>query len=227
MNNNRMVAEAVTRKLAEAICLRDPALADHLQGTAEVACAIGAQLGADLDSLDLLYAAGLLHDIGKLAVSEAILWKPSGLTRAEWHVMRSHPEAGYRLIADVMERDIGSAVLNHHERMDGDGYPRGLDGRTLPMVVRIVQVADAFDAMTSERPYRPALETPLAVREVIRCAGSQFDGEVAAALAGLFDGHGERRPPIGRCRTPAFLEQTAVVEPGGVPSLVRLLDRPA
>jgi len=227
MSNDRMVVEAVTRKLAEVIALRDPTLAHHLYGTAEIACAVGAQLGADMDTLDLLYTAGVLHDVGKLAISEAILFKPAGLTSAEWQVVRGHPEAGYRLIADVMETDVASAVLNHHERIDSEGYPRGLDARTLPMVVRIVAVADAFDAMTSERPYRPALETPLALAEVARCAGSQFDGEVAATLAALFDGHPDRRPPCERRYTPAFLDRTAVVEPGGVSCLVRLRDRPA
>lgn len=227
MSNDRMVAEAVTRKLAEVVSLRDPALADHLHRTAELACAVGAQLGADIETLDLLYTAGLLHDIGKLAVSEEILWKPSGLTRSEWEVVRAHPEAGYRLVADVMEPEVGSAVLNHHERIDGDGYPRGLDGRTLPVVALIVQVVDAFDAMTSQRPYRPAMDIPLAVQEVIRCAGSQFDGEVAAALADLFDGHDDRRPPAGLRHTPAFLGEAALTEPGGAPYLVRLRDRPA
>jgi HD-GYP domain-containing protein (c-di-GMP phosphodiesterase class II) len=227
MSRDRMVAEAVTRKLAEASSLRDPTLGDHLHRTAAIACAIGAEMGATKDTLDLLYTAGLLHDIGKLAISEAILFKPAGLTRAEWQVVRAHPEAGYRLIADVLERDVAAAVLNHHERMDGEGYPRGLDGRTLPMVARIVQAADAFDAMTSERPYRSALATRLAVAEVIRCAGSQFDGEVVAALAVIFDGRAERRPPDERCYTPAFLERTATVEPGGVACLVRFQDRPA
>jgi HD-GYP domain-containing protein (c-di-GMP phosphodiesterase class II) len=227
MSNDRMVAEAITRKLAEVICLRDPALADHLYGTAEVACAVGAQLGADMDTLDLLYTAGLLHDIGKLSVSEAILWKPAGLTRAEWQVVRTHPEAGYRLIADLMEAEVASAVLNHHERIDGEGYPRGLDGRTLPLVVRIVQVADAFDAMTSQRPYRPAMDVPQAVAEVMRCAGSQFDGEVAAALADFLAGHPDPSLPAGRRYAPAFLGPAAVAVPGGASCLVRLRGRPA
>lgn len=227
MTNDRMVAEAVTRKLAEVSALRDPTLGHHLHRTAGIACAIGAEMGATMETLDLLYTAGLLHDVGKLAISEAILFKPSGLTRNEWQVVRAHPEAGYRLIADVMESDVASAVLNHHERIDSQGYPRGLDARTLPMVARIVQVADAFDAMTSERPYRSALETPLAVAEVIRCAGSQFDGEVVAALAAIFDGRSERQPPGERSYTPAFLGLTAAVEPGGVGYLVRFRDRPA
>jgi HD-GYP domain-containing protein (c-di-GMP phosphodiesterase class II) len=224
MRQDRAVAEAVTRKFAEIVRLRDESLADHLHRTAEVACAVGAQLGADVDTLDLLYTAGFLHDVGKLAISEAILWKPSGLTRAEWRVVRGHPEDGHRLVADVMQREVASAVLNHHERMDGEGYPRGLDGRTLPMVARIVQVADAFDAMTNHRPYRPALPTTLAVEEVRRCAGTQFDGEVAAALAAIFDGHPGRRPPEERRHYPVFLNGAAPERP---PALVRLRDRSA
>lgn len=225
MRSERAVAETVTRKFAEVIRLRDESLADHLHRTAEVACAIGAQLGADMDTLDLLYTAGFLHDVGKLAISEAILWKPSGLTRAEWRVVRAHPEEGHRLVADVMAREVASAVLNHHERMDGEGYPRGLDGRTLPMLARIVQVADAFDAMTNHRPFRPALATPAAVEEVRRCAGSQFDQEVAAALAEIFNGHFDRRPPEERRHYPAFLSPPVASE--AAPALVRLRGRSA
>jgi len=225
MRRERAVAEAVTRKLAEVIRLRDESLADHLHRTAEVACAIGAQLGAGMDTLDLLYTAGFLHDVGKLAISEAILWKPSGLTRAEWRVVRAHPEEGHRLVGDIMEREVASAVLNHHERMDGEGYPRGLDGRTLPTIARIVQVADAWDAMTNHRPYRSALPTPTAVEEVARCAGSQFDPEVAAALAEIFDGQAERRPPRERRHYPAFLQAETDAETG--PTLIRLRDRSA
>ncbi len=225
MRRERAVAEAVTRKFAEVIRLRDESLANHLHRTAEVACAIGAQLGADMDTLDVLYTAGFLHDVGKLAISEAILWKPSGLTRAEWRVVRAHPEEGHRLVEDIMEREVASAVLNHHERMDGEGYPRGLDGRTLPMIARIVQVADAWDAMTNHRPYRPALSTPTAVDEVLRCAGTQFDAEVVAALSQIFEGHNERRPPEERRHFPAFLQQQVDVET--VPTLIRLRDRSA
>jgi HD-GYP domain-containing protein (c-di-GMP phosphodiesterase class II) len=109
--------------------------------------------------------------------------------------------------------------------MDGEGYPRGLDGRTLPMIARIVQVADAWDAMTNHRPFRSALPIPKAVEEVERCAGSQFDPEVAAALAEIFDGHNERRPPKERRHYPAFLQAQSGVET--VPTLIRLRDRSA
>ncbi|MFH1331490.1 MAG: HD domain-containing phosphohydrolase [Actinomycetota bacterium] len=225
MRRERAIAEAVTRMFAEVIRLRDESLAEHLHRTAEVACAVGAQLGADMDTLDLLYTAGFLHDVGKLAISEAILWKPSGLTRAEWRVVRVHPEEGHRLVADIMDREVAAAVLNHHERMDGEGYPRGLDGRTLPMVARIIQVADAFDAMTNHRPYRPALPTLAAVEEVQRCAGSQFDAEVAAALAEIFDGHAQCRPPEERRHHPGFLQSASAED--AIPSLIRLRDRSA
>ncbi len=92
--------------------------------------------------------------------------------------MRTHPEEGHRLVADVTHRDVAAAVLYHHERMDGDGYPFGIDGRSLPVTVKIIQVADAFDAMTSIRPYQAALPSDIAVSEIARCAGSQFDPDV-------------------------------------------------
>ncbi len=180
------LADVVARKLIDVMRLRDPELADHAQRTAEIAAAIGAELGCAMETLDRIYTAGQLHDIGKLGISEAILWKPTTLNRSEWRLIRSHPEEGHRLIADSVHRDVAAAVLYHHERMDGYGYPFGIDGHTLPLVVRIIQVADAFDAMTSDRPYQPALPTPLAVTEIERCAGSQFDPDVAGALARIF-----------------------------------------
>ena len=125
-------ADASVFKLLAVVQLRDPDLAQHGQRTAEIACAIGAEMGCDIEMLDRLYIAGQLHDIGKLGVSEAILWKPAGLTRGEWEIIRTHPEAGYRLVSDVVHREIAAAVLYHHERMDGEGYPYAIDGRTLP-----------------------------------------------------------------------------------------------
>jgi HD-GYP domain-containing protein (c-di-GMP phosphodiesterase class II) len=220
------VAEVVARKLFDVIRLRDPALAAHMHRTAEVAAAIGAELGCSVDTLDHLSTASHLHDVGKLAVAEEILWKPAGLTRSEWRMVRIHPLEGHRLIADVMNSEISAIVLHHHERMDGEGYPGGLDGQTLSMAVRIVQVADAFDAITSDRPFRPALPVPMAVAEVLRCAGTQFDFEAAAALAVLFEGRADRRPPVERRHVPPFLRTDA--SPEEVPrNLIRLRGRPA
>jgi HD-GYP domain-containing protein (c-di-GMP phosphodiesterase class II) len=188
------VDDLVAAKLIEALRLRDPHLADHGRRTAEIACAIGADLGLAVDSLDDLYSAALLHDIGKLAVSEAILWKPSGLNRGEWTEVHAHPEEGHRLVVDVVPRAVSAAVLYHHERLDGDGYPYGVPSATLPVEVRIVQVADAFDAMTSERPYQGPVPIEAAIVEIHRCSGTQFDPEVADALTRVFDGGGARPP---------------------------------
>jgi HD-GYP domain-containing protein (c-di-GMP phosphodiesterase class II) len=216
--------ESIVAKLLQVLRLRDRAIADHGQRTAEVAVAIGTRMGCSVDTLDRLYMASQLHDLGKLGVPESILWKPAGLNHAEWREIRTHPEAGHRLVADVVHRDVAAAVLYHHERADGDGYPFGLDARSVPLTAKIVQVADAFDAMTSDRPYQPALPTITALAEIDRCSGSQFDPEVAEALQGVFD-HGEM--PITRA--------SPVPKPAGdgpadpftdSPTLVRLRDRP-
>jgi HD-GYP domain-containing protein (c-di-GMP phosphodiesterase class II) len=223
---DQAVAEAVSKKLFEVIRLRDPALAAHMHRTAEVACAIAAELGCSIDTLDHLYTAAHLHDVGKLAVAEEILWKPAGLTRSEWRMVRIHPLEGHRLIVDVMFPEVSAIVLHHHERMDGEGYPGGLDGQTLSISARIMQVADAFDAITSDRPFRPALPVPMAVAEVQRCAGTQFDFEAATALAVLFEGRADRRPPVERRHVPAFLRtDSSTVEPAR--NLIRLRGRPA
>lgn len=221
--------DVVIRKLIDVMRLRDPDLADHAQRTAEIAAAIGAQLGCGLETLDRLYSAGQLHDIGKLGISESILWKPTGLSRSEWRVIRSHPEEGHRLVADCVHREIAAAVLYHHERMDGDGYPFGIDGHTLPLAVRVVQVADAFDAMTSERPYQPALATDVAVAEIRRCSGAQFDPEVVDALSRLFRGRhpGEPVTPASRPGRAQIDDRVDLPEPPPGPAVVRLRDRPA
>jgi HD-GYP domain-containing protein (c-di-GMP phosphodiesterase class II) len=179
-------------------------------------------------ALDHVYLGARLHDIGKLGVAEAILWKPAGLTSTEWREVRTHPEEGHRLVADVVHRDVASAVLYHHERMDGDGYPFGIDARSLPIVVRIVQVADAFDAMTSNRPYQRALHSGIAVEEIARCAGSQFDPDVAGAIARVF---GDERPPVivddERAEEPMVAEKESESDPFGAAGFLRLTDRPA
>lgn len=180
------VEEAIVHKLLEVVRLRDPALGAHGQRTAQVAAAIAEWMEVDRDTRDRVFLAAQLHDIGKLGVSEAVLWKPAGLSRSEWDVVRSHPEEGHRLVADAVHHEVAAAVLYHHERMDGHGYPFGIEGRTLDVTTRIIQVADAFDAMTSDRPYERALSIGVAVAEIQRCAGTQFDPDAAHALDMIF-----------------------------------------
>lgn len=179
-------AEAVaTEKLLAVMRLRDPALADHGVRTAHIAAALATELGLDGEECDRVYLGALLHDIGKLGIPESILWKPGGLERAEWSEIRTHPEQGHRLVADIAAREVAACVLYHHERVDAEGYPFGIGVRTLPVAVRIVQVADAYDAMTSDRPYQGPLAVGLALAELRRCAGTQFDPEVVATLGRL------------------------------------------
>ena len=176
---------AATAKLIAVTRMRDPGLADHGVRTAHVAAAVAAELGLTSAEADRVYLGALLHDIGKLGIPEAVLWKPTGLDSTEWREIRSHPEEGHRLIADIVAREVAACVLYHHERVDAEGYPFGVGLRTLPIAVRIVQVADAYDAMTSDRPYEGPLPVATALAELRRCAGAQFDPEVVAALGRL------------------------------------------
>lgn len=176
---------AATEKLVAVTRLRDPALADHGMRTAHIAAAVASELGLTPEEADRVYLGALLHDIGKLGVPEAVLWKPTGLDTTEWREVRNHPEEGHRLVADIVAREVAACVLYHHERVDAEGYPFGVGLRTLPIAVRIVQVADAYDAMTSDRPYEGPLPVATALAELRRCAGTQFDAEVVAALGRL------------------------------------------
>ncbi len=144
-----------------------------------MACEVGHRLDVGHVQLTLLRLGGALHDVGKLAVSRTVLNKPGPLTDEELVEVRAHPEIGARMVAlEQALRPALPAVLHHHERWDGAGYPAGRRGPAIPLEARILAVADAFDAMTSDRPYRAALPAGAAAEELGRCAGTQFDPEV-------------------------------------------------
>jgi HD-GYP domain-containing protein (c-di-GMP phosphodiesterase class II) len=169
--------------LSKAIEARDPYTRGHSARVARMARAVGVRLGCDEARLALLRLGGALHDVGKLVVSEQVLNKPGPLTAEELAEVREHPTVGARLVTlDPTLRPAVPAVLYHHERWDGAGYPTGRAGPDIPIEARILAVADSFDAMTSNRPYRSALPTEQAVEEVDRCAGTQFDPDVAVAF---------------------------------------------
>jgi putative nucleotidyltransferase with HDIG domain len=129
----------------------------------------------------------LLHDVGKIGVSDTILLKPGKLTEEEWVAMRRHPEIGYNMLRQVKFLEApAEIILSHHERWDGKGYPRGLRGEDIPLGARIFMVVDTFDSMTSDRPYRKALATQKALDEVLRCRGAQFDPEVVEAFLDIY-----------------------------------------
>jgi HD-GYP domain-containing protein (c-di-GMP phosphodiesterase class II) len=174
--------------LASALAARDPALAGHAARVTDLAARLAGWLEWDDARLYSLYVGGPLHDVGKVAVSEAILRKPGPLDARELAEIRTHPTAGAKLIGPVgLAHDALPFVLYHHERWDGGGYPTGRRGTDIPEGARILSVADAFDAMTSTRPYRRALPIERALREVDRCAGTQFDPAMANAFLEAWD----------------------------------------
>jgi HD-GYP domain-containing protein (c-di-GMP phosphodiesterase class II) len=140
-------------------------------------------MGADAELIELIRLAGSLHDLGKLAIPEEILRKPAPLTEAERLVLERHPQIGFRMLESLGVDPVADWVLHHHERWDGAGYPDGLPAERIPLGARIIFVADAYDAMTSDRVYRRRLSTHDALAELQRCSGSQFDPEVVAAFA--------------------------------------------
>ena len=143
---------------------------------------IGKSLGLNELKVKELMNLGLLHDIGKIAIDEHMLNKPGKLTEEEWFEMTKHPEIGYRILSTVNEMsEMAESILSHHERYDGKGYPRGIDGTNIPINARIICIADAYDAMTSVRPYRMALSHETAIEELLRNSGKQFDPEIVTA----------------------------------------------
>jgi len=183
------------RVLANAIELKDPELRGHCDDVSEYVLAVADRLDFDPQRREELIFASLLHDVGKLGISERILLKPAGLTAEERSVIQLHPRIGYQLVRQVPAlREIAPAVLHHHERFDGGGYPGRLHGETIPLEARIIAIADTFSAITSDRPYSPARTPEEACTELERCAGGQFDPEVVR----LFVEEVRRRPPADR-----------------------------
>ena len=133
-----------------------------------------------------MHIAGLVHDIGKIGLPEAVLTKPGKLTAEEFAWIRRHPEIGHRILKDIPQlHDILPGVLYHHERFDGRGYPEGIAGDDIPLVARLISLADAFDAMSSTRTYRATLSRPDVLKEIVDCAGTQFDPELAPIFVTL------------------------------------------
>jgi putative nucleotidyltransferase with HDIG domain len=158
----------------------------HAVRVARLSLALADQLGLDDDEIGQLEHGALLHDIGKLDMPASILLKPAPLDDAEWQVMRTHPQVGYDLLKEQAHlAGAAEIVWSHHESYDGSGYPRGLRGAEIPFGARILAVADAYDSMTQPHTQRPPLMPSMAIEEIQRCSGPQFDPECAAALGAV------------------------------------------
>ena len=171
------------KNLVRFVDARDPSTASHSQIVSALAEAIGIELGLDPEMIERLRLAGLLHDLGKIGLPDGILQAPRALTDEEFAVVRRHPEFGHALLDGLGVEPVDEWVLHHHEHWDGSGYPTGLAGEEIPLGARIILVADAFEAITADRPYRKAQSADAALAELRRNAGSQFDPDVVTALA--------------------------------------------
>ena len=169
--------------LAQAVDARDAYTGSHSKRVGDLAARIAARMGVADEQIELLRLAGSLHDLGKLAIPEDILRKAGPLTEDERVVLERHPQIGFRMLEGLGVTPVAEWVLHHHERWDGSGYPDRKAGDGIPLGARILFVADAFDAMTSERVYRRRLAADEALAELERCAGTQFDPEIVSALA--------------------------------------------
>jgi putative nucleotidyltransferase with HDIG domain len=172
--------------LANALEAKDPYTHGHSRRVAGLARRLALQVGVSDASARIVAQAGLLHDIGKIGIPETILRKPGPLTEAEWEIMRSHPVVGAQIVAPLEFFSEGASVIrHHHERVDGSGYPDGLRAAQIPLGARIVAVADVYDALTSDRPYRHRLAQEDALALVERGAGRTLDPELVSAFLAL------------------------------------------
>ena len=171
------------KNLVRFVDARDSSTASHSQIVSSLAEAIGVELGLDPETIERLRLAGLLHDLGKIGLPDAILHAPRALTDEEFAIVRRHPEFGHALLDGLGVEPVDDWVLHHHEHWNGGGYPNGLAGEEIPLGARIILVADAFEAITADRPYRKAQSPQAALAELRRNSGTQFDPEVVAALA--------------------------------------------
>ena len=175
--------------LAYALEAKDRYTSGHSQRVAETSVAIAKQLGMPQDSIEKIRLAGLIHDIGKIGVKESVLNKPGRLTDEEFQHIKHHCEKGEHILTPIVEdEEILRMVRHHHERNDGTGYPSGLSSEQIPLGAKILALADAYDAMTSERPYRKAMSSETSYGEIERCKGTQFNPEVANAFLRLKSG---------------------------------------
>jgi len=175
--------DSLLQVLSAALDLRDQATKGHSLRLARLALAMGGELGFSDEKLSHLEQAAMLHDMSKLELPKAILEKAGPLTDDEWQKIQRHPEVGYEIVRDApFLQEAVEIILGHHERYDGGGYPHGLSGEEIPLAARIFALADAYDALTSDRPYRKAGAHAVAVREIKGNAGTQFDPRVVEAF---------------------------------------------
>ncbi|MCR5654018.1 MAG: response regulator [Lachnospiraceae bacterium] len=212
----------IIRSLAYTIDAKDRYTSGHSQRVAEYSLAIAKRMGKSEEDQKIIYYAGLLHDVGKIRVPEAVINKPGKLTDEEFDQIRVHPVSGYHILRDIHEDErIGYGAKYHHERYDGSGYPNGLEGENIPEIARIIGVADAYDAMASNRSYRNALPQDVVRGEIEKGKGRQFDPRIADIMLKMIDEDKEYK----MCQTDKDIRDILVIddEPMNVKMVEKIL----
>jgi putative nucleotidyltransferase with HDIG domain len=187
LQNWKDATEGTVLAMASAVESRDPYTAGHQQRVARLAQAMAHTIGLPDEEIAAVYYAGLIHDLGKISVPAEILSHPGKLCNEAMSLIKKHPETGYRVLEKVkFPWPIAQIVLEHHERLDGSGYPQGLSGDQISKAARILAVADVVEAMASHRPYRPALGIDAALEEIIAKRNTLYDAEAVDACVRLF-----------------------------------------
>jgi len=187
LGNLRKSLAGLLSAMSSMIEMRDPGITGHQKRVSEIASAIADEMGLAHDTIEHIRIAGIIHDVGKISVPSEILSKPAGLAEMEYGLVKTHPQVGYDMLKDAgLPYPVAEMVLQHHERLDGSGYPRGLKGPDILLEARILAVADVAEAIASPRPYRPARSQDEAVDEITRNKGVLYDPEVADIFVRLF-----------------------------------------
>jgi putative nucleotidyltransferase with HDIG domain len=171
--------------------MRDPYTAGHQRGVTRLACALARRMGLSFDRIEGIRVAGFLHDIGKIVVPAEILNKPGTISEYEMNIIRVHPQAGYDILKKIdFPWPVADIVLQHHERLDGSGYPKGLTDMAILLEAKILAVADVVEAMAAHRPYRPTLGLDRALDEIAKNKGILYDAEVVETCLNLYSEQG-------------------------------------
>ena len=193
LGNLRKSLRGVIRAMSSMTETRDPGTAGHQKRVSDIAMAIAGEMGLTYDTIEHIGIAGIIHDIGKISVPAEILSKPAKLTETEYSLVKVHPQVGYDILKDAgMPYPVAEIVLQHHERLNGSGYPRGLKGPDIILEARILAVADVTEAIAAPRPYRPARGQDAALEEIIQNKGTLYDPEAVNACVRLFKEKGFR-----------------------------------